>query len=155
MSDNAHHNPQILTALIQLPLNTFHDKHCSIWAPHEHWSVPSCAVLLILTDLSVIALIKEGCDSDPFANTLWDWCTRSTTYQWSLVHWGPAHYSSNRREPFHLAHEPLDILEGINLMWHSGMHTIGHKSAQTLHPLPVLDQWGDSGTGFHWSPTYC
>ena len=60
----------VADALSQLPPNTFPDEHTTIWSPHEHWKTPICAVLSIATDISVLASIKEGYDSDPFCQRL-------------------------------------------------------------------------------------
>ena len=60
----------VADALSQLPPNTFPDEHTTIRSPHEHWKTPVCAVLSITTDISVLASIKEGYDSDPFCQRL-------------------------------------------------------------------------------------
>ena len=59
----------VADALSRLPPNTFPDEHV-IQSPHEHWKTPICAVLSIATDISVLASIKEGYDSDPFCQRL-------------------------------------------------------------------------------------
>ena len=41
-----------------------------VQAPHEHRKVPTCAVLSISSDLSVLASIKEVYDSDLFCQCL-------------------------------------------------------------------------------------
>ena len=60
----------VADALSRLPPNTFPDEHTTIQSPHEHWKTPICAVLSIATDISILASIKEGYDSDPFCQCL-------------------------------------------------------------------------------------
>ena len=60
----------VANALSQLPLNTFPDERSSTQAPHEHWKAPTCTVLSISTDLSVLVSIKEGYRLDPFCQCL-------------------------------------------------------------------------------------
>ena len=60
----------VADALSRLLPDTFPDENPTIRAPHEHWKTPICAVLLIATDISVLASIKEGYDSDPFCQRL-------------------------------------------------------------------------------------
>ena len=60
----------VADTLSRLPPDMFPDKNPTIRAPHEHWKTPICAVLSIATDISVLASIKEGYDSDPFCQHL-------------------------------------------------------------------------------------
>ena len=60
----------VADALSRLPPDTFPDENPMIQDPHEHWKTPICAVLSIATDISVLASIKEGYDSDPFCQRL-------------------------------------------------------------------------------------
>ena len=60
----------VTDALLRLPPNSFPDERDNIQAPHQHWRAAVCAVLSISTDISVLASIKAGYDSDPFCQRL-------------------------------------------------------------------------------------
>ena len=60
----------VADALPRLPPDTFPDENPMIQALHEHWKTLICVVLSIVTDISVLASIKEGYDSDPFCQCL-------------------------------------------------------------------------------------
>ena len=60
----------ITDALSRLPPNSFPNERDNIQAPHQHWKAAVCAVLSISTDISVLASIKAGYDSDPFCQRL-------------------------------------------------------------------------------------
>ena len=82
----------VADALSQLPLNTSPDEWANTQALHKHWKAPTCTVLqsqwtpLCLYWSRVRSLLSVPCKH---------WHTGSTTYQWSLVHWGLPCYSSH------------------------------------------------------------
>ena len=60
----------VADALLRLPPNSFPDERDNIQAPHQHWKAAVCTVLSISTNISVLASIKEGYDSDTFCQHL-------------------------------------------------------------------------------------
>ena len=163
----------VADALSWLPPNTFPDEHMTIWSPHEHWKTLICAVLSIATDISVLASIKEGYDSDPFCQCLAQTGAPGAQFINGLWYVGDRliipHTGNICENLFQLAHDTLghfgmdksnaalrDSYYWLNMRtdleksYIPSCEACQHNKSQTtkaprpLHPLPVPDEWADS-----------
>ena len=162
----------VVDALSQLPPNTFLDECTDIQAPHEHWKVPTCAMLSISCDLSVLASIK-GYNSDLFCQCLTETGTPGEQLINGLWYVGDRlvipHMGNIHENLFRLAHDTLghfgadkfyvvlrDAYYWPNMQSNLKKSYIAlcelcqcNKSQTTrepepLHPLPIPDERGDS-----------
>ena len=153
----------------------FPDENPMIRAPHEDWKTPVCGVLSIATNISVLASIKEGYDSDPFCqrlaqtgvpgaqfiNGLWYVGDRLVIPRtgdihenlFRLTHGTLGHFGMDKsyatlRDSYYWPNMRTDLKKSYIPSCEACQHNKSRmtKAPGPLHPLPIPDEQADSVT---------